>query len=138
MFYKVRWSHWTRGGPLKSSNQFFIKNHYSEPFSRPPRVQSDHLALLNSENFDPLGGLEGQKWPGINILGNIYDIDTHLCTLRFQIDNTVRKKFTRLENNIKVVGRATGLCPSIKGIKIWLSARVNLKLAKCYCYFPAV
>ena len=46
-------------------------------------------------------------------------------TLGFQIDHTVGKIITRLENDIDIDSRATEMCPNIKAIDIWQSALDN-------------
>ena len=58
----------------------FKKNQSFEPFYTPPRGEADLLTSSNTENFDPLEGLEGSLCPWINIFSNIYIIDTHLGT----------------------------------------------------------
>ena len=57
------------------SNQFYIKNQCFEPIYKPIKVAVDIFTLQNAKNFDPQEGLEGHLCPGINILGNIYNID---------------------------------------------------------------
>ena len=74
--------------------------------------------------------ISGHWWPGI--------IKTYGITLEFQIDHTVGKNLHGWKNNIDNGARATEMCPDIKAIGIWLSAIESLKLAKCFCYFPAV
>ena len=64
--------------------------------------------------------------------------DHSRATLGFQIDHTMGKNFTRLENDIDIGSRATEMCPNIKAIDIWLPALENSSFAQCCCYFPAV
>ena len=62
------------------SNQLYRKNKCFEPIYRLPKGVEDLFNLLNTEFFNPRNGLEGYLCPGINILGNIYNIDTPICT----------------------------------------------------------
>ena len=52
--------------------------------------------------------------------------DHSRATLGFQIDHTVGKLITRLDNDIDIGSRATEMCLSLTTMDIWLSALENL------------
>ena len=49
------------------SNQFYLKNEFSEPFYRLPKSGEDLFTFLNTEFLDPIKGIEGFLCPGIDI-----------------------------------------------------------------------
>ena len=61
---------------IVGSNQSYLKNEFSEPFHRLPKSGEDLFTFLNTEFVDPIKGIEGFLCPGIDILGNVYNIAT--------------------------------------------------------------
>ena len=62
------------------SKHLFFKRIDLNPFIDSLRWRKTFSLYKNTEFFDPRKGLEGYLCPGINILGSIYNIDTHICT----------------------------------------------------------
>ena len=75
MFDKVKRSSGLWGHLLMSSNQFYLEMNAVKPLVDAPRDQKTFSLYKTVNFFDPLKGLEGHLCPGINILGNIYNID---------------------------------------------------------------
>ena len=61
---------------IVGSNQFYLRNEFSEPFHRLPKSGEDLFTFLNTEFLDPIKGIEGFLCPGIDILGDVYNIAT--------------------------------------------------------------
>ena len=57
-----------------------MTNEYSEPFYLLLKGAEDLFTFFNTDFLDPRKGLEGFLCPGINILGNIYNIDAPFGT----------------------------------------------------------
>ena len=66
----------TISNAIVGSNQFYLKNEFSEPFHRLPKSGEDLFTFLNTEFLDPIKGIEGFLCPGIDILGDVYNIAT--------------------------------------------------------------
>ena len=57
-----------------------MTNEYSDPFYRLLKGEEDLSLFFNIESLNPRKGLEGFLCPGIDILANIYNIDTPFGT----------------------------------------------------------
>ena len=48
----------TISNAIVGSNQFYLKNEFSEPFHRLPKSGEDLFTFLNTEFLDPIKGIE--------------------------------------------------------------------------------